>query len=206
MEDPKCPSGHALPNQTPKGQCTPLWCAVEGARHARIRETAEKRREYKKELKTRIDDEIGRMMIRHTDADREEIKQAKYDAITSVAKAATRRAARLHALGELPDLDPKGAEAWAKERIARLVPEAVQVIESKLKYGDDREQMAAAHDIMDYHGFERGAGGRGGTGPIVIINAGGGPVKPAWATQAIDTQVVSKKSLPASADKKEGDK
>jgi hypothetical protein len=70
----------------------------------------------------------------------------------------------------------KGADAeeWADAQLNEALPEAVAELRFQLKYGDDKQRMDAARDVLDATGKRRRDGGAGG-GATIIVNVGALP-------------------------------
>lgn len=179
-QHPRCPRLHVLPHHGPQGQCTALWCADPGgSAKVPLAKAVEKRRaqtvEERRVRETMTD------LVRASLPD-EAIVSKDDPELRRLAHAERRRNARIAKLGALPALEGKAVEQYAKDRFLALTPEAIQVLEAQLKFGDEKEQKDAARDVLDYAGFKRGEGRTGGTGPVVIL-FGDNVRQPPWATQ-----------------------
>jgi hypothetical protein len=152
-----CPSNHKLPNSTPKGECTPLYCALgttldigKAKKAAKPKETkalpaTTKRKERVTTASEEVNDALARMEER----------------------LALSKAKRKH-FGLTDGLEGADAEDWADKKLTALLPVAVAELEEQLTLGTPDERFRAATRVLD-------ATGRGkremlnNSGPSIVI-------------------------------------
>jgi hypothetical protein len=84
--------------------------------------------------------------------------------------AVARKGAR-ETLVQVPNLSGADAEEYVEEKKVALLPQAMAEIEFQLKYGDNKERIDAARDVMRMNGMlNRDA--PTGVAPTIIINMG----------------------------------
>lgn len=101
----------------------------------------------------------------------EEGEEAKAAAATSLAKRVGKWAARSALMKTPSGLSGAEAEEWADKNLNEALPEAVAELRYQLRYGDDKQRMDAARDVLDATGKRRKDGGVSG-GATIIVNVG----------------------------------
>jgi hypothetical protein len=198
-----CPSGHAIPNRTPKGNCTPVYCAgkaekkpqydVEPKKKSADREFfkeiaikgAQKVKENKaivaaitKEAEARIDKMIPESMPEA----REEAKKKAREEVVRLGHSVGRWAAMRSFFDAPEGLQGADAEQYVQRRAMMLSVDAVLEIERQLKYGDDSQRREAARDILDMVGMRKKEAVNAG-GPVIMLVGGQGTPLP-WLNRA----------------------
>lgn len=180
----RCPKGHALPNRTNRGNCTPLFCAGSTPgkqRKAKPVTTHQEMEQTKSELAVQ---DVG-------DVDQVELQVTQ----ERMAKAVTRHKARM-AFAKVPEFaDAKERERWVENKKEELVPLALADVEFSLKLGDAQEREKARKEVLDMTGHGKRDTGGGSTSPLIIL-AGitGNLADNPWVRKVID--VSPTKELP----------
>lgn len=146
----RCPGGHALPNHTKHGQCTPIYCAL--TRDDADDETPEEAEERVARGKEKKDSE----------------KELEQKRLMRTQMRAQMRAELVPVPGNLKGGD---AEAWTGQRMVELSPYALAEMEFQLKYGDDEQRARAAARILDSTGHGKKDLATGGA--TIVINMSG---------------------------------
>lgn len=152
-----CPGGHNLPHKTNRGACTPLWCV-----HEKIdpRKGSVEQRVAKKIVK----EDAKKRGERVAKIKREEIERGMMQIARKEVRAGLTEAA--------PELGGEEAESWALQKISRLLPDAVAELEYQLKFGDDKQRMDAARDVLDANGLRK-RDAMGASGQTIVLNVSG---------------------------------
>lgn len=222
----RCPGGHALPNRTNKGRCTPVYCPVfkggspvvekrtnagrdkialsEIGKKGRKKQLADK--ETLATLSTEADKVIEEMIPGDSPgmvAAREEAKRFKMEHLTKLAQSVGRWSA-MKAFFKVPEnLEGAAAEEFVQRRALSLSVDAIMVLEKQLKLGDSAEQREAVRDILDMNGMRKRESGTAGGAVIMLINPNGtGPIPSPFA-QRIPISSVVTKELPRGTTEKE---
>lgn len=132
----KCPEGHTLPHKFNGVRCTPLACGQLSKGRAISQAGA-----------------VNNLKIRD---EKEELKFIERNAKKDAAFAQTRLTVRNSMVEQPPEgLDTAEAEEWTQKKMVALLPAAVAELEYQLKFGDDRQRMDAARDVLDANGMRK---------------------------------------------------
>jgi hypothetical protein len=154
----ECPKGHKLPYKSKRGNCTPLYCSEQ--RIDPRKNDAEKR---------------GLMKVEKEDAKKrgERVKTAQREEVERGMKQMARRDVRKGLLEPTPaDLAGEAAETYVTDKLVRLLPDAVAELEFQLKFGDDKQRMEAARDVLDANGMRKRDAVTAG-GQTIVLNVNG---------------------------------
>lgn len=171
----RCPRGHPLPNHTNKGDCAPIYCALEKGDKADPKKAEKARRSELARHQETADKHLDKMLPKGDplfDVARADAIEEKVETVSRMAKAVGRLSAR-RAFFNVPEgLGGAEAEEWATQRAVSLLPDALAEIEYQLKMGDDSQRRDAARDVLDINGMRKKDGG-GNVGATIILNLGG---------------------------------
>lgn len=226
----KCPQGHELPHETPTGQCTPLYCGVDGVlddgtkpngkkivrkKRAKAQIDPPKMAEpapvkamtvpQRRGLETKLQSEVDNA-LQEDEVGRQAAMEAAVDAVRgSIGRAGSGLGS--YAVRQAFLKTPKGmsneeAEVWAQSKSLELLPTALGEVEFRLKFGDDDQRYEAAKDVLDMNGMrKRDAINSGGNTIILNLGAGGTPWAKKVVSQAIDGQAEVKALQEGESDK-----
>lgn len=94
-------------------------------------------------------------------------KRDQSDAVISKRAAASMR----RELVPVPVLPTDEIESYVDKKAVDLLPDAVAEVEYQLKYGDDKQRLEAAHDVLDMNG-RRKREGLGNNTQTIVLNLG----------------------------------
>jgi len=171
---PRCPGGHKLPRQG----CTPMYClesragAKAGGRPAQP-QTAARRDAINKAMAVPLQD-LGAVAATNTGAESLEPAQREGQALeaTKLAIAAGKLTARRGLLPVPEGLKGGDAEEYAQKKLVDMLPQAVTELEHQLTYGDDKQRIDAARDVLDANGMRRREMA-GNMVPPIVLNFNG---------------------------------
>lgn len=144
----QCPRGHRLPFNTPKGQCTPLYCAAPDMK-ALKQEANETQKAVDKAL-----------------ADVDNAENAESNKL-DLAEARLRE--RFKRLNVIESDDPVAVEEWADKKMTQLLKPAMAVLEGRLRWGNDDQQWQAVQQVLNSTGRGKREAIGNMTAPIVIV-------------------------------------
>ena len=187
-----CPAGHKLPNMTPTGQCTPIYCgAVEGG----LLPPAKKARKARKTLAASNEQTAERVSSEQVVAQSAEERMLEEEAANPLNRAASSLARRQEFFKVPQGLSGDEAEKYADTKLINLLPDAVAELEYRLKLGDDDQRWSAARQVFESTGRGKKDIPAGGASPIIILN-GSGITQLPWSTKksVVEGEVVSNES------------
>lgn len=154
-----CPEGHDLPNRTPAGECTPLYCAVPPPNAPPVTaivpvEEREDGVEYAEKLEQR-----------------------------HLQKALVREALRDKQLKVPKGLKGAAAEAFVDAHLTELSVLAAKEYERALRFGDDSQRMKAAQAVLAATGHGPKESSSSGGALIVIQGDASVALAPPWRRQ-----------------------
>lgn len=181
-----CPKGHALPHDTERGQCTPIYCADNTAKVSAAPLTKNGRPRSDKKRLTKIQTaEVVAVLTGSTSIE----DAARTAANEQLAVHAGKLIARQTFLKVPQGLTDAAAEEWADKKLINLLPDAIAEAEYRLKLGDDDQRWSAAKQILESTGRGKKEAMNGGASPLVIINMGAGSKLP-WSTKPVGGELV----------------
>ncbi len=183
----RCPNKHKLPNHTPTGRCTPVYCAAvattnksEISSNAEVNETGPlvstsadvspdvlSSKPGAKSTKTKSD------LVKPSQDMDERIAKVADNEVAYTKIQAAKRAVWQDFL-QIP-IDLKGAEAekYADDELVNMLPFAIGIVKKQLLFGTEEQQERAATKVLESNG--RGKRDvQGNTAPAIIINLPGG--------------------------------
>lgn len=85
-------------------------------------------------------------------------------------------------LAGLPDQPLTGDEAveWSKEKLQKMVPEAVAILQWNMRRGTDRQKEDAAAKVMAANGLDKREAAVTRATPTIVVNIGTGDSKAPW--------------------------
>lgn len=156
-----CPGGHRLPREG----CTVMYCldqraGVSGRGGKRASKQATARREAaQKALASPLKDlgTVPPTQPSNTRTDALPLAEQMEGRATEAGKLALMAGKHAARRGLLPVPDLKGGEAeeYAQRKLVDLLPQAVTELEQQLTYGDDKQRIEAARDVLDANGMRR---------------------------------------------------
>ncbi len=176
-----CAKGHRLPHIGPSGaQCTFAYCSDES--NANRDEAPVAAREMDSKLvQQEVDDPLA------VEANR-------------ISLAERRLAARLKALGTPETEDPVAIEEWADKEMVKMLKTAVSEVNSRLRWGDDRERWEAAQQVLHSTGRgKRGESAASASPIIMVVGDNSGRVNLPWSVQVVDQKKGQMKTLAANS-------
>lgn len=152
-----CPGAHRLPREG----CTPMYCldqraGVSGRGGKRASPQSKARREVaQKALASPLKD-LGTVepAAPNNALPLAEQMEGRATEAGKLALMAGKHAAR-RGLLPVPDLKGGEAEEYAQRKLVDLLPQAVTELEQQLTYGDDKQRIEAARDVLDANGMRR---------------------------------------------------
>lgn len=156
----RCPKGHALPNKTDQGRCTPLTCAQE----------------------------TGLARVRPEKMDDPEERTAKVtgDEELRIKVQSARKEVWNKFLGIPADLKGADAEKYADDEIVNLLPFAVGVVKKQLLYGTEEQQERAADRVLKATGKSMKEAAASMAPTMVINMAPGQKFEFPWAPKTVE--------------------
>lgn len=166
----RCPGGHRLPR---KG-CTPMYCldqraGVSGKGGKRAPPQSVARREAAEKALTAPLKDLGSVQPKEPSAGLPLAEQMEGRSTEAgrLAVLAGKHAAR-RGLLPVPDLKGGDAEEYAQKKLVEMLPAAVTELEHQLTYGDDKQRVEAARDVLDANGMRRREQAGNMVPPIVL--------------------------------------
>lgn len=167
----KCPGGHKLPREG----CTVMYCleqraGVSGKGGKRASAQTKARLETAKKALTAPLKDLGTVPTINTRAEslpEQAQVEGRAQEAGRLAMLAGKSAAR-RGLLPVPDLKGGDAEEYAQKRLVEMLPAAVTELEHQLTYGDDKQRIDAARDVLDANGMRRREQAGNMVPPIVL--------------------------------------
>lgn len=157
--DLRCPGGHALPREG----CTPVYCLDQRGKKGGTGVPKKSR----KAGSSRDTDKVSATDSPQTVARKTALRDAlaplgdvpptdgQAQEASKLSVLAGRYAARLGVSKTPQDLKGGDAEEYAAKKLVEMLPAAVHEVEHQLKFGDDKQRMDAARDVLDANGMRR---------------------------------------------------
>lgn len=196
-----CPKGHRLPNQTPTGSCTAIYCAAQVTPAEALKKLNRqmKRHEPRAKSPEPADLAVANEADAHVAAlipgddvasvgAREIAATQRQEQLLRFASKAGQLAARAAILKTPKDLKPDEIEKWVEAKKLELLPWAMAELEYQLKFGDDKQRAEASREIRDATGHGKREIASAASTPIIILTGAGVQQLP-WSqakTQVID--------------------
>lgn len=195
----RCPKDHKVGAPGPFGTCTPLVCAHQVQKKAKVKRdghrdlspVAKGKRPLTKKTEAAIEEmtpkadalikaEQERSPERPPVTFDDILAKAKEEMLERMAISQVQFGVKAAASGLPAGLKGSEAEAWADSKLAELLPIAVAEYEYQLKHGTMKERGEAAAAVMNANG--RGKREQGGNhGPsILIVTAPGTTFEKPW--------------------------
>ncbi len=211
----RCPDGHSIPHKTENGECTPLYCAVNGEmglqqgelkrskRSKTLMRKGAERRKAEKEMKTKFKFVKNMALEKATKELVEEVRaqplslpdgasvglaqEGRIEALSATSIAAGKLGARLAFINDLPhkDADEVTINNWADKKAVQLLPLAIAEKEYMLKFGDDEQREKASDRVLAMNGRLQKEGHLSG-GAAIILHMEGGAIQLPYAPQPSD--------------------
>lgn len=207
----RCPNGHALPNKTNKGRCSPVHCAGSLAGSNDRQPTSETKGEsvstprvgsalkaakaqVMAELNAKADEIIDRLLPGETfemQAARAAAHAQKADELQKIGHQVGRHAAH-KAVFKMPEgLQGAEAEDYFKKEAENLLPEIIVDLKRDLQLGDDAQRREARRDILDIVGKRKQENAPNINAALILVNPGGGNVIDIpWSKKKSKTHVI----------------
>ncbi len=169
----RCPSGHALPHRTNRGNCNPMFCSAPAKSGADPAPSAGEPAEtptgpIQPEAPA---DEFTPVESRAVTKQVDEDKKQALDVARRIKQAHTRHEARLKYLGDVPEFkDEKEKEQWIEAKKKALIPLALLDVEYALKLGDTAERERARREVLDMTGHGKRESQNQQNQPLIIIS------------------------------------
>lgn len=152
----RCPGGHALPRDTPRGPCTPVSCAGEDEKPPEPEGPHATPEEFR------------------TPEFAQEVRKGEQGEMKMLAKADAQRRVRLRHLGVPEGLEGAAVDDFVAKKKVDLGILSMAEMEWRLKYGNSAERWEAAKFNLEQRGDGKKEGFQGGAAPIIILKLSGG--------------------------------
>lgn len=160
----RCPKGHALPNKTDNGRCTPLSCAMETG--------------------------MARVRPDKMDDPEERVTKVTGDEEMRVKVQSARKEVWNKFLGIPMDLKGAEAEKYTDDELVNMLPFAVGVVKKQLLYGTEEQQERAADRVLKATG-KSAKEAAASLAPTMVINmAPGAKFEYPWAPKTVEGKVI----------------
>ena len=156
-----CPGKHRLPHKGTRGFCTLSHCG-DSAKPAKPVVTVRRAKPEDMPPPTAI--------ARGRPVDLDPVSM-------SLARAKTRLA-----LVPVEVVPPEDVEVWTQKKAVSLLPGAMAEVEYQMRFGDDKQRIDAARDVLDMTG-NRKRDALGGGGNTIILNLSQGDLP--WLKRAV---------------------
>ena len=151
-----CPSGHTLPHDTPRGSCTPVFCAGEEAPAPEPEGPHATPEEFR------------------TPDLAKEVAAGERTEQRSLAKLDAQRRVRLKHLNVPEGLEGAAVDDWVAKKKVDLNVLSMAEAEWRLKYGNSAERWEVAKFNLEQTGHGKREAFGGGASPIIILKLSGG--------------------------------
>jgi hypothetical protein len=152
----RCPGGHALPRDTPRGPCTPVSCAGEDEKPPEPEGPHATPEEFR------------------TPEFAKEVRQGEQGEMKQLAKADAQRRVRLRHLGVPEGLTGAAVDDYVAKEKVDLGILSMAELKWRLLYGNSAERWEAAKFNLEQRGDGKRDGFQGGAAPIIILKLQGG--------------------------------